>query len=116
MWIWLSCSTRWRNGRGCSISLETVVSFFLVIACALAITVRPRIYICEASAWGSLPHDLRSIAYYQTGAYLEALEEVQKAIALEPGNERLQGNLQMMERAAEAARRDARSDQADLAV
>jgi len=69
-------------------------------ACALAITVRPRSYICEAAAWGSLPHDLRSIALYRTGAYQEAVEEVKQALALEPGNRRLQSNLEIMERAA----------------
>lgn len=69
-------------------------------SCALAITVRPRSYICEAAAWGSLPHDLRSIALYHTGAYKEALAEVKKALELEPGNLRLQSNLELMERAA----------------
>lgn len=68
--------------------------------CALEIAVRPRTYICEASAWGSLPHDLRSIAYYNTGRYREALIEVQKAVSIEPGNERLQGNLKFIEKAA----------------
>ena len=68
--------------------------------CALEITVRPRTYICEAAAWGSLPHDLRSIAFYSTGRYKEALIEVQKALAVEPGNERLQGNLKFIEKAA----------------
>ena len=37
-------------------------------SCALAITARPRSYICEAAAWGSLPYDLRSIAFYNAGA------------------------------------------------
>ena len=69
-------------------------------ACALAITVRPRSYICEAAAWGSLPHDLRAIALYNTGAYPEAVEEAEKAAALEPGNERLQNNLKLMKAAA----------------
>ena len=32
-------------------------------ACALKIRERPRTYICEAEAWGSLPHDLRCQAY-----------------------------------------------------
>ena len=67
-------------------------------ACALAITQRPRSYICEASAWGSLPHDLRSMAFYRTGAYAQAVEEVRKALAIEPGNERLQKNLEFMEK------------------
>ena len=69
-------------------------------ACALAITVRPRSYICEAAAWGSLPYDLRSMAFYHVGAYREALEAVKKALELEPGNERLKSNLTFMERAA----------------
>ena len=69
-------------------------------ACALAITVRPRSYICEAAAWGSLPHDLRSMALYHTGDYKEAVEEVKKALALEPGSERLKNNLKLMERAS----------------
>lgn len=69
-------------------------------SCALSITVRPRSYICEAAAWGSLPHDLRSIALYHTGAYGEALAEVRKALELEPGNQRLQANLELMEQAA----------------
>ena len=68
--------------------------------CALEIEVRPRTYICEAAAWGSLPYDLRSIAFYNTGRYREALMEVQKAIAIEPSNERLQGNLKFIEKAA----------------
>ena len=66
-------------------------------ACALAITDRPRSYICEAQAWGSLPHDLRSMAFYRTGAYAQAVEEVKKALEKEPGNERLQKNLVFME-------------------
>ncbi len=60
--------------------------------CALAIRERPRTYICEASAWGSLPHDLRAMAYYRTGRIREALGETERALALSPGDERLQGN------------------------
>lgn len=67
-------------------------------ACALAITQRPRSYICEASAWGSLPHDLRSMAFYRMGAYAQAVEEVKKALAIEPGNERLRKNLEFIEK------------------
>ena len=66
-------------------------------ACALHITRRPRSYICEAQAWGSLPHDLRSIALYRTGRVEEALEEAKKARAKEPGNERLCQNVSLME-------------------
>lgn len=64
---------------------------------ALAIAQRPRTYICEAEAWGSLPHDLRSIALYRTGRTELALEEAKKARALEPGNERLCENVRILE-------------------
>ena len=71
-------------------------------ACALAITQRPRTYICEAEAWGSLPHDLRALALYHTGAYAAAVEEARRALALEPGSVRLRDNLALMEQAARA--------------
>ncbi|MBQ8851504.1 MAG: glycosyl transferase family 2, partial [Oscillibacter sp.] len=65
--------------------------------CALAIAHRPRTYICEAEAWGSLPHDLRSIAFYHTGRRVEALEQAKKARALQPGDERLCKNVEILE-------------------
>lgn len=64
--------------------------------CALAITHRPRTYICEADAWGSLPHDLRAMAYYHTARPVQALAEARKALALEPGNARLQHNASVL--------------------
>ena len=71
--------------------------------CALAITRRPRTYICEAAPWGSLPHDLRAIAFYQTGRPEQALSEAREALALEPGNPRLQGNVSLLAGMAEQA-------------
>ena len=59
---------------------------------ALAITERPDTYICEAEPWGSLPHDLRSLALYHLGMPTEALAEAEEALRLEPDNERLRGN------------------------
>ena len=67
-------------------------------ACALAVTVRPRSYICEAEAWGSLPHDLRAIAFYRTGRRREALEAAKRALALEPESRRLQDNAALLEK------------------
>ena len=66
-------------------------------ACALAITERPRTYICEAEPWGSLPHDLRAIAFDRTGRPALALEEARRALALEPENRRLRGNVALLE-------------------
>ena len=60
--------------------------------CALKISNRPRSYICEAAAWGSLPYDLRAIAFYHTGRLQAAIQATEKALALEPENPRLQGN------------------------
>jgi len=65
--------------------------------CALRITQRPRSYISEADSWGSLPHDLRCISYYRTGRVEQALEEAKKARAMEPGQERLQENVRILE-------------------
>ena len=66
--------------------------------CALAITQRPRSYICEAAPWGSLPHDLRAIAFFQTGRLEEALSEAREALTLEPTNQRLADNVSLLER------------------
>lgn len=65
---------------------------------ALAIEQRPKTYICEAAAWGSLPYDLRSIACYQTGRPGPALEEAKKALERAPEDERLQGNVRLLEK------------------
>lgn len=70
--------------------------------CALAITGRPATYICEAMAWGSLPHDLRAMAFFHTGRPGEALEEAAKALALEPKNKRLWANVEVLEKKAGA--------------
>ena len=66
--------------------------------CALSITHRPRTYICEAAPWGSLPYDLRAVAFYHTGRFSQALEAAQAALALEPENERLRGNVDLLNR------------------
>lgn len=68
--------------------------------CALTILHRPRTYICEAASWGSLPYDLRSIAFYHTGRMALALEAARQALALEPSNQRLQGNVALLKQKA----------------
>ena len=65
---------------------------------ALAITVRPDTYICEAESWGPLPHDLRCQAYFRTGRIGPALEEAQKALVLSPTDPRLAGNVEVLSR------------------
>ena len=70
--------------------------------CALRIQERPRTYICEADAWGSLPYDLASLGYYYTGASQKALEMVEKALEHSPHNQRLISNRIFMEQAVES--------------
>ena len=72
-------------------------------ACALKIRERPRTYICEAEAWGSLPHDLRCQAYYHTGRLPQALEEARLALAAAPSDPRLAGNAALLEKMAGTA-------------
>ncbi len=69
---------------------------------ALDIKERPRSYICEADAWGSLPHDLRSIAYHRTGRITEALAEARLALSLAPEDGRLKGNVEVLEQLTKA--------------
>ena len=65
--------------------------------CALALRERPRSYICEADAWGSLPHDLRCQAFFHTGRLPQALEEARLALARSPQDVRLAGNVSLLE-------------------
>ncbi len=64
--------------------------------CALALRERPDSYICEAAAWGSLPHDLQAMAFWHTGRPREALRAAEAALELEPGNERLRANVEVI--------------------
>ena len=65
--------------------------------CALQITTRPQTYICEDAPWGSLPHDLRCIAFYRAGRWESALESARLALEHEPQNERLAKNAAILE-------------------
>lgn len=60
---------------------------------ALAITEKPLDYLCEADAWGWLPHDLMAIACYHIGNSDEAWFHGSQAVALNPSDERLKTNL-----------------------
>jgi glycosyltransferase involved in cell wall biosynthesis len=60
---------------------------------ALAITEKPLDYLCEAEAWGWLPHDLMAIACHHLGDSDEAFFHGSQAVALNPTDERLKTNL-----------------------
>ena len=63
----------------------------------MSITIRPKTYICEADSWGSLPHDLRCQALFQTGRRALALDEARAALACAPSDPRLRGNVAVLE-------------------
>jgi len=67
-----------------------------MVNCALAITERPRTYICEPFAWGSFPYDLLSIAYFHLSQWKSALKNAEKAFALAPDDARLQENCALL--------------------
>lgn len=60
---------------------------------ALAIENRPDVYICEATAWGEVPHDLAAIASYRLGMPSVAVMHGENALKHAPENERLKTNL-----------------------
>ena len=68
---------------------------------ALQIANRARTYITESTAWGSLPYDLRSLAFYYTGQFDKAMECLKEALKLSPNNERLKTNLKRIREACD---------------
>ena len=72
-----------------------------VLRAALAITERPRTYICEADAWGSLPYDLLSLAYAHLGDAENAADACRNAVERSPQEERLRKNLALFEQMRE---------------
>lgn len=64
---------------------------------ALKITERPRTYICEAEAWGSMPWDLFSLGLYYTGRPSEAVDAAKTAQKLSPKDERIARNIEIMQ-------------------
>lgn len=61
---------------------------------ALAITEKPLDYLCDADAWGWLPHDLLAISAYHLGYKVEAAQHGDIALSLKPGDDRLKANLE----------------------
>ena len=60
---------------------------------ALAIKDKPLDYLCEAEAWGWLPHDLMAISSYHLGDKATAWHHGGEAVRLNIGDDRLRDNL-----------------------
>jgi glycosyltransferase involved in cell wall biosynthesis len=64
--------------------------------CKKALNVKDRQmdYLNEAFAWGSIPYDLAAVCAYWLGERTQALEYGEKAVELNPTDERLNSNLE----------------------
>lgn len=60
---------------------------------ALSIKEKPLDYLCEDFAWGALPLDLAAISSFNLKKLDEAVQYGEKALELDPDNERLQKNV-----------------------
>jgi glycosyltransferase involved in cell wall biosynthesis len=67
---------------------------------ACEIKEKPLEYLCEAEAWGVMPHDLRAISAFNLGKYEDAVSSGQQALSIEK-NERLSANLEYYKKALE---------------
>lgn len=64
---------------------------------ALKITTHEKTYINEAFSWDNTIYDLLSISLYNTGKYQESLYYINKAIEMNPNDNRLQQNKKIIE-------------------
>lgn len=63
---------------------------------ALKIKDRQHVYTCDPEVWGALPHDYASIAAWNLGLLELAKKHAEGAVELDPTNERLVNNLQLI--------------------
>ena len=61
---------------------------------AVDIQTKPLDYLCEEFAWGELPYDLGALSHYYLGNKEEAIAWGEKALELNPTDERLARNLE----------------------
>jgi glycosyltransferase involved in cell wall biosynthesis len=63
---------------------------------ALKIINRQLVYTCDPLVWGSMPHDYASIAAWNMGLKEEAIKHAANAVEIDPTNDRLVKNLELM--------------------
>ena len=68
----------------------------------LYITERDNNYMTNPDAWGSGPYDYKAVAEWHLGLYDESLDAARAALALEPDNQRLQNNVDIIRRSNNA--------------
>lgn len=70
---------------------------------AIAIKEKPLEYLCEAEAWGEVAYDLAAVSYYNLKNFNEALEYGEKALEINPKDERLIKNVSFYRAAVSSA-------------
>ncbi len=70
---------------------------YLMVDRLLKITQKSGSYLMEPECWSAAPYDLGAICTYRLGLYTESLDFAQKACALEPADERLKKNLELIQ-------------------
>jgi len=75
-------------------SIENWIACYAAAKRALSIEVKRLEYLCEGSAWGSLPHDLVAISAWNLGLMKEAQTHGEIAASLDSSDLRLQRNLE----------------------
>lgn len=79
---------------------ESWSNCFTAASAAVAIVEKPLVYLNEADAWGSKPHDLLAISSFNLGKIDIAVEHGRIAVALSPEDPRLIENLKFYENAS----------------
>ena len=69
---------------------------FHAVVQALMITEHPMAYMSDPRAWGSLLYDIGSVSAYCVGNTHMAIIWGQKALSLDPDNERIQNNVKKL--------------------
>ena len=63
---------------------------------ALEIKTHQKTYINEVFSWNYTPYDLLSIAFFNVGKYNQSLENAKKALEMEPSDERIKRNVEII--------------------
>ena len=78
--------------------LKDYANVIIYVESALQIKTHEKIYINEPFSWNSTPYDLLSISYYELGNMEKALQNIEEAIRLNPKEERLLKNRDIMKK------------------
>lgn len=70
---------------------------YAMVQKGLAVTQKTGSYLVEPESWGGALYDLGAISAYRLGLYKESRKYAGKALQMNQGNERLRGNLKLIE-------------------